>query len=92
MHKGLLTKITFVTLKGFCLFKHPPPPIFNGQYRDGWNANQNQMKNTCPFYIVFQVLQVLLIKICKYIQPPEHLLVVALCYLLHQQISLFTNF
>ena len=23
------------------------------------------MKNTCPFYIVFQVLKVLLIKICK---------------------------
>ena len=25
MHEGLLTKITFVTLKGFCLFKHNPP-------------------------------------------------------------------
>ena len=71
MHKGLLTN-------GFCLFKHSLPPVFNGQYRDGWNANQNQMKNTCPFYIVFQVLQVLLIKICKYIQPPEHLLLVVL--------------
>ena len=28
------------------------------------------MKNTCPFYNVFQVLKVLLIKICK-IQPPD---------------------
>ena len=30
----------------------PPTPVLNGQYQDGWNTNQNQMKNTCPFYIV----------------------------------------
>ena len=32
--------------------------------QDGQNTNQNQMKNTFPFYIVFQVLKVLLGKIC----------------------------
>ena len=66
-------------LKGFCLLSKPrTPPVFNGQYQNGWNANQNQMKNTQPFYITFQVLKVLLIKICKYIQPPELLLFVVL--------------
>ena len=39
------------------------PPAFNGQYENGQNANQDQMKNTCFFYIVFQVLKVRLIKI-----------------------------
>ena len=33
------------------------------------------MKKTCPFYTVFQVLKVLLIKICK-IQPTDFLLFV----------------
>ena len=28
------------------------------------------MKNSCPFYLIFQVLKVLLIKICK-IEPPD---------------------
>ena len=28
------------------------------------------MQNTCPFYIVFQVLNIHLIKICK-IEPPD---------------------
>ena len=32
-----------------------------------------QMKNTCPFYIVFQILKVILIKLCK-IQSPDFLL------------------
>ena len=32
----------------------PKPPFLNGQYQAGWNTNQNQMKNTHPFYIVFQ--------------------------------------
>ena len=34
--------------------------------QDGQNTNQNQMKNTSPFYIVFQVLKVLLGKICTF--------------------------
>ena len=34
------------------------------------------MKNTCPFYIVFLVLKVLLIEICK-IQPPDLVFLVA---------------
>ena len=33
------------------------------------------MKNTCPFYIIFKVLKVLLIKICK-IEPPDLLFIV----------------
>ena len=39
-----------------------PPPVVNRQYQDKWNTNQNWMKNTPPFYIVFQVLKVLLCK------------------------------
>ena len=38
--------------------------------QDGQNTNQNQMKNTFPFYTVFQVLEVLLGKICK-LQLPD---------------------
>ena len=47
------------------LSKPPNPLVFNGQYQGGWNTNQNQMKNTPPVYIVFQVLKVLLTKNCK---------------------------
>ena len=51
---------------------HPRPILdFTGiahQYQDRKNINQNQMKNACPFYNAFQVLKLLLIKICK-IQP-----------------------
>ena len=44
--------------------------VVNGQYhQNGKNTKQNQMKNTYVFYIVFKVLKLLLIKICK-IQPP----------------------
>ena len=39
------------------------------------NTNQNQMKNKCLFFIVFQVLKVLLMKICK-IQPVDLLFLV----------------
>ena len=28
-------------------------PVLNGQYQDGWSTSQNQMKNTCPFEIVY---------------------------------------
>ena len=60
--------------------KKPSPPVLNGKYQDRKNTNQNQMKNTCYFYIGFQVLKVLLIKICK-IQPlPESFL--SCCFLL----------
>ena len=49
------------------------------------------MKNTCLFYIVFQVLKrVLLIESQKY--SYQLLLIVVLHYLLHQQISFFTTF
>ena len=33
------------------------------------------MKNTCPFYILFQVLKIRLIKICK-TEPPDLLFIV----------------
>ena len=65
-------QITFITLNNsrFCPLSNPPPlpPVLNGQNQDGWNTNQNQMKNMSPSYFVFQVLKVLLIKICK-MQP-----------------------
>ena len=81
-----------------CLLSNPcpPPPILNRQYHDGLNTNQSQTKNMCPFYIVFQVLKVLLIKICKIpcivhdTQPV--VLSLGVYQLLHQQISFFTNF
>ena len=54
-------------LNGFCSLseKSPISPALNGQYQDEWNTKQNRMKNTPPFYIVFQVLQVILINICR---------------------------
>ena len=60
-------QITLVTLNGFCPLSKPstPLPALKGQHQDVWNTNQNLMKNTLLFYIVFQVLKVLLIKICK---------------------------
>ena len=65
-------------LNRFCLLsRNLHPPVLNGQYQDGWNTNQNQMKNAQPFYTVFQVLKVLLIKIYK-IQPPDLLFLVVL--------------
>ena len=80
-------QITFVALSGFCpLSKTPPLPPIRFKM-----DNQNQMKNTCPFYIVFQNLKVCLIKICK-IQPPDLLFSVFISFYLHQQISFFTNF
>ena len=61
-------QITFVTLNRFCQLSNLPPPsptlpVLNRQYQDEWNINQDQMKNMIPFYIVCQVLKVLLFKI-----------------------------
>ena len=56
----------------FPLSKTPPIPspipVVNRQYQNGWrtNANKNQMKNTPIFFIVFQVLRVLLKKNVRY--------------------------
>ena len=45
------------------------------------------MKNTCPFHIVFQVLKVCLIKICK-TEPPDLLfLVVFISFFTSQDIT-----
>ena len=32
-----------------------PPPVLNGQYQNGENTNQNQIKNTYLVHIVFQL-------------------------------------
>ena len=59
-------QITFITLNRFCpLSKKSFPPVLNEQNQDGWNTNKNQMKNAHSFYIVFEVLEVLLIIIRK---------------------------
>ena len=65
-------EITFATLNRFCQANtpHHHPP----------------MKNTYPFYIVFQVFKDFLIRICK-IQPPDHLLL-----FIYQCIPFFENF
>ena len=68
--------ITFVTLSGFCLLsKAPPHPPASPQFLMG-NIKVNGVptkinKIACPFYIVPQVLKVLLVKICK-TQPPDN--------------------
>ena len=67
-------QITSVMLNGFCVLGNPP--VLNEQYHNGQNTNQNQKKNTCRFCTVFQVLELLLIKICK-IQLLDILFIVA---------------
>ena len=77
-HKTVLGTVTHnfhhALANGFCTLRNPGPPhpppfpaayVLNGQNQDGWNTNENQMKNTPPFYIEFQVLKVLLTKVCK---------------------------
>ena len=50
---------TFVALSGFYPLSNPPPPLFltDKIKMDGIYTDQNQMKNTHPFYIVFKVLK-----------------------------------
>ena len=53
-------QITFVKINGFCPLRRTflPYPLFltdNIKMNNEWNTNQNRMKNTPPFYIVFQV-------------------------------------
>ena len=45
-------QITFVMLNRFFLLSKTPPPqltVLNIHDQAGWNTNQNQMKNICPF-------------------------------------------
>ena len=91
---GLSTNNFRHALNRFCLLCNPPfphthththtHPVLNGQYQDdGNNYNQNQMKNACPFHIVFQVLK----------DTTARFFIFCCFYqLLHQQISFFTNF
>ena len=61
-------QITFIPIDGFCLLNKSPlcsSPVLNQHYQNGRNTNQSQVKNTCPFYIVFWVLNIHLTKICK---------------------------
>ena len=60
-------QITFITLKRFCQLhnSHLPLPLLLTD-----NSNQNPKKDICPFHIVFQVLNILLIKIFK-MQLPD---------------------
>ena len=75
-----------IALNGFCpLTKTPHPLVLNGQYQDEWNINQNWMKNTLPFYIVFQVLKVLLCRI-------SHQIFYFFIAFTSADISFFTNF
>ena len=51
-------QITFIMLNRFCLLsKTPTPLVLNGQYQDGWNTNQNPMKNTPLFKLYFKFFQ-----------------------------------
>ena len=68
-----------------------PPPVLNGQYQAGWSTKQNQMKDTWLFYIVSQVLKVLLIK-SYMVQLPVLLFLVVLHQLLHRQIDFLQLF
>ena len=61
-------QITFVMLSGFCLLsKNLPSSLF---LTDNNKLHGTQTKNTCPFYIVFLVLNVFLIKVYKIAQAP----------------------
>ena len=72
----------------FVRYANPPiPPVLNKQNQDEWNTKQNQLKNTHLFHIVFEVLKVLFIKICK-MQPLDLLFLVALCYISRYHFSL----
>ena len=64
-HLGTVDKQLLPCLKWILSIKQNPlhPPVLNKHYQDKWNTNQNQMKKTNPFYIVFQVLKVLFCKI-----------------------------
>ena len=81
-------QITFVTLNGFCLLsKKTHPRVLNRQNQDWWSTNQNQIKNIYPFYIVFEVLKVLLTIICK--MQPLHLLFLVRFHISRYHFSLF---
>ena len=61
-------EITSVTFSRFCPLSNSPSLFLMENKK--MDTNQNQMKNTCSFYIVFQLSKELLIKICK-IKPQD---------------------
>ena len=67
-------QITFIMLNRFCPLSNPPTSCSEQKNQDGWNTNQNQMKNAHTFYTVLEVLKVLII-ICK-MQPLDLLFLV----------------
>ena len=81
-----------------CRWQPPVPPprrtllfsVLNGQnVKMAWivYTKQNKMKNKCPLHIIFQVLEVLLIKICKSNQSHQ-----IFYLLLHAFISFYIHF
>ena len=71
-------QITSVTLNGFCSLSKTPPRPCSYRTELRWMEYQpNQMKNTNPFCIVFEVLKVLLIII--WMQSLNLLFLVVLC-------------
>ena len=60
-------QLTSIMLNKFCLLSQTPYPVLNRQYQNGWNIYQpkSNEKYMIFLHIVFQVLKVLLIKICK---------------------------
>ena len=46
-------------LNRFCLLSKPQPSVLKGQYQNGWNINQNQIKNTIFLHCISQLLRVL---------------------------------
>ena len=84
---------TFVVLNRFCsLSKRPPHPLFlmDNISKNGYNTDQNQLKNTCRSYIVFKVLKVY--TSYKNFSATKFFILCYFYQLLHQQISFFTNF
>ena len=71
MHCQPLSANIFRHAQRILSVKQPPSPLqnlpaVNRQCQNGQDTNQNQMKNTCPFHIVFQILKA---RLCK-IEPP----------------------
>ena len=88
-------QITFGTLNRFCLFSKTPPPPHPLFLTD--NITMDRMPTKIKwkvhtfFYIVCQVLKVLLIKICK-MQPADLLFLFVFISFYISRYSFFTNF
>ena len=84
-------QITFVTFNRFCLLSNPSSSLLLWTISSWMEYQANYMKNTYLFYIVSQVLMVLLIK-SYMIQLPVLLFLVFLHWVLHRQIDVLQLF